>query len=277
MTRFKDRLFQAFSTNKSLLCVGLDPDPSLMPIPDVTAFNEAIVDATKDLVCAYKPNVAFYEALGIEGLHALKKTVDYIHRHAPQVIVLGDAKRGDMENTNVFYARALFDFWGFDAVTVSPYLGGEALEPFTSRAEKGVFVVCRTSNPGAGELQDLALSSKKRVPLYEHVATRASSWDARGNVGLVAGATYLDELKTIRCLCGDMPILIPGVGSQGGDLEKAVRFGIDSSGRNAIINSSRGVIYASRIKADFAEAARRAASGLRDSISRVLEKEGMGW
>ncbi len=276
---FKDRLLEANEATKSLLCVGLDPDPLLMPIPDVLAFNRAIVDATKDLVCVYKPNLAFYEALGIDGLDVLKKTVEYIHDQAPKVIVLGDAKRGDVDNTNVHYARALFEYWGFDAVTVSPYLGGEALGPFIRREDKGIFVLCRTSNPGARELQDMVTMSGggDDRPLYEQVALHASQWSTGGNVGLVVGATYIEELKTIRSLCPDMPILVPGVGSQGGDLERAVRFGADSSGRSVIISSSRGIIYASKDVASFPEAARKVAMQLREAINRALKEDGRGW
>ena len=278
MASFVDKLLKASTVNKSLLCVGLDPDLSLMPIADVFAFNRAIVDATKDLVCAYKPNLAFYEALGLQGLDSLKRTVEYIHEQAPGVVVLGDAKRGDVDNTNVHYAKALFEVWDFDAATVNGFAGGEALEPFLGYEDRGVFVWCRSSNPGAGEFQDMLVSSGEGSgPLYEWVARRASQWNTRGNVGLVVGATYIEELGKVRALCPDMPILVPGVGSQEGALERAVRLGSDASGRNVIISSSRGVIYASRDKARFAEEARRVALQLRDTINRVLTQEGRGW
>jgi len=246
-----------------------------MPVDDVLAFNRAIVDATRDLVCAYKPNIAFYEALGFGGLEALKGTVEYIRRRAPEVVIICDAKRGDIGNTSRAYARALYEVWGFDAATVSPYLGGDSVEPFLAYEDRGVFLLCRTSNPGASDLQDLVVG-EKGGPLYLHVARKALEWNSRGNVGLVVGATYPEELKQVRELCPHMPVLIPGVGAQAGDLPSAVRNGVDSQGRLAIINSSRGVLYASR-GADFAQAARRAAEALRDGINEALSQEGKGW
>jgi len=278
LASFREKLSKAFEVNKSLVCVGLDPDPALMPIPDILAFNKAIVDATKDVVCAYKPNLAFYEAMGVDGMKALRATVKYVHEKAPGILVIGDAKRGDVDNTSVHYAKALFTLWDFDAITVNPYLGGQALVPFFEYEDRGVFVLCRTSNPGAGEFQDLYMPSGVRIErLFQTVARRALVWNIKGNVGLVVGATYAEELRIIRTSCPEMPILIPGVGSQGGDLEKAVKFGIDTSGRNAIINSSRGIIYATKDKDGFQEAARNAAAKIRDAINGVLAKEGKGW
>ena len=278
MTRFVDRLLAASEAHRSLVCVGLDPDPSLMPVPDVAEFNRAIVDATHDLVCAYKPNLAFYEALGRAGLKALEDTIDHIRSVAPDVVVVGDAKRGDVESTNVRHARALFEVWAFDAATVNCYAGGESLEPFLKYEDRGVFVWCRSSNPGAAELQDLALSAgQESMALYQWVASRATEWNGRGNVGLVVGSTYPDELAEVRQRCPEMPLLVPAVGAQGGDLERSVRAGIDSRGRNLLISSSRSIIYASESPADYAEAARLAASDLRDRINRILRKEGKGW
>ena len=273
MPSLRERLRNVSEANRSLLCVGLDP--ASMAVPDVADFNRAIVDATADLVCAYKPNLAFYEAQGSAGIVALERTVAHIRERAPDVIVIADAKRGDMASSNVHYARALFETWGFDASTVHGYLGGEALEPFLSYEAKGVFVLCRTSNPGARELQDIRLESGRRV--FEEVACRAAEWDTRGNVGLVVGATYPDDLATVRGLCPDVPVLLPGVGAQGGDLEASVRVGVDEDGRGLIVSSSRGVIYASRKPADFAAAARQAALYLRGRIDAVLEALGRAW
>lgn len=256
----------------TLLCVGLDPEPERLPAPlthrpileALVAFNTALVDATADLVCAYKPNAAFYEAHGPDGLRALMRTITYIHERAPGVPVLLDAKRGDMANTSRAYSHAIFDVYGADAVTVQPYQGQEALAPFLDRADRGVFVLCRTSNPGAGELQDLPVSG---APLYLHVAERvASAWNTRGNCGLVVGATWPDELRAIRARAGALPILLPGIGAQGGDLAASVRAGMDTTGVGLLVSASRSVIYASP-GADFAEAARREAERLRDAIN----------
>jgi orotidine-5'-phosphate decarboxylase len=262
---FIDKLLNSARSNNSLLCIGLDPDPELMP-PGVSVleFNQAIIEATYDLVCAYKPNLAFYEAMGVEGLRALALTVGCIPDTVP---VIGDAKRGDIGNTAKAYARALFEGYGFDAVTVNPYLGGDSLQPFIEYEDKGVFVLCRTSNPGSVDLQDLKVGKK---PLFEVVAKKALEWNEYGNIGLVVGATYPEDINRVRKICPDMPILIPGVGKQGGDLEAAVRNGVDANREKAIINSSRGIIYASKGK-DFAEAARAAAMETRDEINRCLK------
>ena len=258
---FRRKLREAVDRNASLLCVGLDPEPSQMP-PGITIaeFNRAIIDATRDLVCAYKPNLAFYEAEGIDGLRALEETL----RHMPADIpVIGDAKRGDIGNTARKYAQALFDSFGFDAATVNPYLGYDSVEPFISYPKKGVFLLCRTSNPSAKDFQDLKCDG---TPLYELVAKKALDWNVHGNIGLVVGATFPQELERIRRLCPTMPLLIPGVGSQGGDLPTVTRCGVDETGGNAIINVSRAVIYASK-GPDFAEAARAAAETLRNTMN----------
>ena len=272
---FVRRLNNACETNRSLVCVGLDPDPSRMPIQDVLEFNKAIVDATHDLVCVYKPNLAFYEVLDIYGLEVLKQTVEYVRQRAPGVVLIADAKRGDIGNTSRAYAQTLFDVWGFDAATVSPYLGGDSVEPFLAYEDKGVFLLCRTSNPGARDLQDLPVYNDGE-PVYLHVARKAGEWNTRGNACLVVGATYPDDLKRVRTICPDMPILLPGVGAQAGDLASAVRNGVTSEGRLAIVNSSRGVLYASE-GPDFARAARQAAETLRNDINQVLSQEGKGW
>ena len=262
---FLEKLLQAARSNRSLLCIGLDPDPELMPKVDVFQFNRAIIDATSDLVCAYKPNLAFYEALGIEGLKALERTVAYIPKGIP---IIGDAKRGDIGSTARAYARALFETLGFDAATVNPYLGYDSLEPFMEYKEKGVFILCRTSNVGSADFQALTLTETSR-PLFELVAQRAREWNLYGNLGLVVGATYPEELRRVRQICPEMPLLIPGIGAQGGDLASAVRYGVDAKGEKAIISSSRQIIYASRGE-DFAAAAREAALNLRDQINLYL-------
>ncbi|OGO50405.1 MAG: orotidine 5'-phosphate decarboxylase, partial [Chloroflexi bacterium RBG_16_68_14] len=253
---FCEKLAQAAQTNRSLLCVGLDPDPARLAGRDAAAFLCAIVEATSDLVCAYKPNLAFYEQLGEAGYAALRAVLQAIPKHLP---VIGDAKRGDVSHTAQAYARALFDELGFDAVTVNPYLGSDAVAPFLERAGRGVFIVCRTSNPSARELQDLpvAIEGGSR-PLYQVVAELAKGWNIRGNVGLVVGATYPDEMRALRALCPELPFLVPGIGPQEGELERAVRAGLDARGGGLVINASRSVLYASE-GADFARAARREA------------------
>ncbi|MDI6858254.1 MAG: orotidine-5'-phosphate decarboxylase [Dehalococcoidia bacterium] len=268
--RFFDKLERAATKNGSLLCVGLDPDPALMPITDVADFNQAIIEATADLVCAYKPNLAFYEALGERGLLALHKTLAAIPEDIP---VIGDGKRNDIGNTARAYAHALFDHWRFDAVTVNPYLGGDALEPFLERPDKVAFVLCRTSNPGARDLQDLpvTLGGSPPRPLFEAVAEAARRWNTRANVGLVVGATYPEELRRVREICPDMTFLVPGVGAQGGDVAAVMANGLDARGGGLIINVSRQVLYASK-ESDFAQAARRAAQALRDDMARQREE-----
>ncbi len=266
---FIEKLANAARKNKSLLCVGLDPDPERMPDKvGVFEFNKAIIDATADLVCAYKANIAFYEALGKDGLDALKQTVKYV---ADDIPVIGDAKRGDIGNTAKAYARAIFDYFNFDATTVNPYLGFDSVEPFIQYSDKGVFILCRTSNAGAADFQSLLCETEEHDyrPLFEIVALKASQWNIQGNIGLVVGATYPEELRLIRNSYPDMPLLIPGIGAQGGDLAATVRYGVNAKGAGAIINSSRGIIYASPGK-DFAQAARQAASSLRDRINYFL-------
>ncbi len=268
---FLKKLLNASHRNKSLLCVGLDPDPRLMPEKvGVLEFNRLIIEATFDLVCAYKLNLAFYEALDEEGFHTLKNTVKHISQDIP---IIGDGKRGDIGNTAKAYARAIFKNLNCDAATVNPYLGFDSVAPFIEYREKGVFILCRTSNVGASDFQSLRCEEAGAAsrPLFEIVAQRASEWNTQGNIGLVVGATYPDEIRSIRENYPDMPLLIPGIGAQGGDLALAVRYGVDASGKRAIINSSRQIIYASAGK-DFAQAARRVALALRDQINHLLSK-----
>ena len=264
---FSEKLAQAVQKNRSLLCIGLDPDPALMPDNmGIFEFNKAIIDATFDLVCAYKPNMAFYEVLGSEGLDALKRTRDYI---PADILAIGDAKRGDIGNTAKAYAQAIFSYFGFDATTVSPYLGFDSVAPFIQYHDRGVFVLCRTSNAGAVDFQSLPCEvNGNRQLLFEVVAEKVSQWNTYGNLGLVVGATYPEELKLLRQRYPDMLLLIPGIGAQGGELA-VVRYGVDAGRQRTIINSSRQILYASK-KKDFAAAARRAAEELRDQINREL-------
>jgi orotidine-5'-phosphate decarboxylase len=256
-------------TKDSLVCVGLDPD--LQKLPEhlktvenpIFEFNKALVDATADLVCAYKPQFAHYAAESAES--QLIMTIDYVHDHYPDIPVILDAKRGDIGSTARMYAREVFEKFGADAVTVNPYLGRDTLEPFLERKEKGVIILCRTSNPGAGDIQDLETGGKK---IYEVIAEKAANeWNDNNNVLLVVGATYPRELKKIRGIVGEMPFLVPGIGAQGGDIEAAVINGRTKSGGGMIINSSRGIIYAGS-GPDFAKAARRETATLRLEINR---------
>jgi orotidine-5'-phosphate decarboxylase len=266
---FFAKLRQASQSNHSFLCVGLDPHPSLLPEKDVAVFNRAIIEATADLACCYKPNLAFYEAMGPQGLEVLLRTVEAVPGHLP---VIADGKRNDIASTAEAYARALFDVYGFDAATVNPYLGSDSLAPFLQRPDKAAFVLCRTSNPGGADLQGLTVTSEGASrPLYEVVAELARDrWNERGNVGLVVGATFPGELGRIRQLCPRLPFLLPGVGAQGADVEAAVRSALDEDGAGFIINSSRQILYASSDR-DYAQAARRAAEALRDEINRHRE------
>ncbi len=252
----------------SWVCVGLDIDPEKMPPhlrprqDGVLAFGQEIVHATADLALCYKINAAFFEAQGLMGYHALELLVEGIPEDVP---VIYDAKRGDIGNTSEQYARACFDLLGADAITVNPYLGRDAIEPFLEYEQRGVFVLGATSNPGAKDFQNLYCDGK---PLYEHVARQVSQWNERGNCGLVVGATRGEVLSQLRQIAPDLPFLVPGVGAQGGDLEEVARWGRTDSGVPPIINSSRGILYASTGK-DFAEAARAAAEQMRDAIRYV--------
>lgn len=251
-----------------MLCVGLDPDPSRFPAPwgdrvDATFdFCRAIVDATGDLVCAFKPQIAYFSATGSEA--QLERLCAHIRDRHPHALLILDAKRGDIGSTATMYAREAFDRYGADAVTVNPYMGTDAVAPFLERPDRGAFFLCRTSNPGGDDLQELVVDGR---PLYAHVAELvANRWASMGSCGLVVGATYPSEVATVRHLVGDLPLLVPGVGAQGGDLEAAVHAGRDRQGTGLVINSSRAILYASN-GADFAEAARREAERTREAIS----------
>lgn len=263
MRQFRD----SWVRSGSMLCVGLDPTPARFPAhvgrssASIRAFNHAIIDATSDLVCCYKPNLGFYLPHGHDGLDALLALREDVPAHIPLLL---DAKVGDVGTTTEAYASAYFDTWGFDGVTAHAYMGHDSLAPLLSREGHAVFVLAKTSNPGSGLLQDQMIDG---VPVSEIVAAQAATWNSRDNVGLVAGATYPEQLRSIRSVAGDMPILVPGVGAQQGDLAAAVRSGLDSSGFGLIINASRAVCYASD-GPDFAEAARAVALRLRDEIEQ---------
>ncbi len=264
---FPDKLNRSIDRYDSLLCVGLDPDidklPSPMkPTPDAVAeFNIAIIQATIGLAAAYKPNFGFYGALGASGWDVLCRTLAAIPASVPVIL---DAKVGDIGNTAEQYARMFFDQLGADALTVNPYMGADAVSPFTARQDRGVYLLCLTSNPGAADLQQRRTGD---LTLFEHVAVRAREWNTCGNMGLVVGATQPESLGRIRSLAPELPFLIPGVGAQGGDLQAAVTGSRDSNGRGLLINASRAVQYASN-GADYAEAARHAAQSLKDQINR---------
>jgi len=270
---FIESLDSAWQRNQSLVCVGLDPEPAKFPAvlrdsPDaIFEFCRAIVDATADLVCCFKPQIAHFAAHAAE--ESLQRLIAHIHARHPGVAVILDAKRGDIGSTAQNYAAEAFDRYGADAVTVNPYLGRDSVQPFLDRADKGVIVLCRTSNPGARDLQDLVVSnSTGERRLYQHVAeTVAHDWNANGNCALVIGATYPEELADVRARVGDVPFLVPGVGAQGGDVAAAVRAGRTAAGTGLMISSSRAILYAGSGD-DFADAARAAASALRDEINR---------
>jgi orotidine-5'-phosphate decarboxylase len=268
MSAFIRHLAEAWARNDSLVCVGLDPEIERLP-PSIAAepspifqFNKAIIDATADLVCAYKPQFAHYAAYEAED--QLQRTIEYIHRAYPSLPVILDAKRGDVGNTAERYALEAFERYEADAVTVNPYLGGDSLEPFLEYEDKGVVILCRTSNPGARDVQDLQIGSRR---LYHVIAELvAQRWNTRGNCMMVVGATYPRELAEIREIAGDIPFLVPGVGAQGGDVAQAVQNGRTSNGTGLVISSSRAILYASSA-ANFADAARQATLTLRDQIN----------
>lgn len=262
---FFQKLRSAIQDNKSFLCIGLDPDPALMPHPHIPSFLREIIDATHDVACAYKPNMAFFEALGLEGMEILLESLQAVPKGIP---IIADGKRGDIANTDRFYAKTLFDVYNFDAVTVNAYGGWDSVEPFVEHADRGVFIWCRSSNPGAADIQDLRLEDGRL--LYEAVAERAKEWNVQGNIGLVVGATWPEQLERVRDICPDQFILVPGIGKQEGDLEAAVQAAMDDEGGGFLINASRSVLYAGR-RDGFARAARKAAQKLRGRINLMRE------
>jgi orotidine-5'-phosphate decarboxylase len=267
---FMQDLHAAWLRNDSLVCVGLDPEPAKFPPrfagdPDaVFGFCRAIVDATAGLVCAFKPQIAHFAALGAED--ALQRLIAHIHSAHPGVPVILDSKRGDIGSTAQNYAIEAFDRYAADAVTGNPYLGRDSVQPFLDRTDKGVVILCRTSNAGAGDLQDLLVDGR---PLYQHVAAKvANEWNANRNCLLVVGATWPQQLREVRAIVGDVPFLVPGVGAQGGDVEAVVANGCTADGSGLLVSSSRAILYASDGD-DFADAARNAARDLRDTINTV--------
>jgi orotidine-5'-phosphate decarboxylase len=269
MSGFIQALSKAWRQNDSLVCVGLDPEIERFPRhlagqgSPIFQFNKAIIDATADLVCAYKPQFAHYAAYEAED--QLERTIEYVHRTYPGIPVILDGKRGDVGNTAERYAIEAFERYGADALTVNPYLGGDSLEPFLKHADRGVVILCRTSNPGARDLQDLEVGARR---LYHVVAELAATrWNTRGNCALVVGATYPRELAEVRRIVGDMPLLLPGVGAQGADVAQAVHNGQTRAGTGLLVSSSRAILYGSQ-GADFASAARAATQALRTEINR---------
>jgi orotidine-5'-phosphate decarboxylase len=266
---FMQSLQHAWTRNDSLVCVGLDPEPAKFPAhlrdtPDaVFAFCAAIVDATADLVCAFKPQIAHFAALRAED--ALERLIAHIHAKHPGVPVILDAKRGDIGSTAQHYVTEAFERFGADAVTLNPYMGRDSIQPFLDRADKGVILLCRTSNPGGADFQALDCGGQ---PLYLRVAeTIAREWNTHGNCALVTGATWPEEIRQVRALVGNMPLLVPGIGAQGGDIEAVMRAGCTAGGGGLMINSSRGIIYAGHDE-NFAATSRAAAIELRDAINR---------
>ncbi|GAB3378936.1 orotidine-5'-phosphate decarboxylase [Lysobacter fragariae] len=271
---FMQSLRTRWEQANSLVCVGLDPEPAKFPArfannPDaVFNFCRAIVDATADFACSFKPQIAHFAALGAED--ALARLIAHIHAAHPGIPVILDSKRGDIGSTAQHYAAEAFDRYAADAVTANPYLGRDSVQPFLDRADRGVVILCRTSNPGAGDLQDLVVHADGGVgrPLYQHVAEKiAREWNGNGNCALVVGATWPAQLREVRAIVGDVPFLVPGVGAQGGDVEAVVTNAKTADGTGLIVSSSRAILYASQGE-DFAEAAAQAAKALRDEINR---------
>jgi orotidine-5'-phosphate decarboxylase len=272
---FTEQLAQAWTKQDTMLCVGLDPDPKQFPASlkgeggAILAFCREIVDATADLVCAFKPQIAYFASQGAED--QLEQLIDHIHRQHPQIPVILDSKRGDIGSTAQQYAVEAFDRYKADAVTVNPYMGFDSIEPYLKYSDRGVIVLCRTSNPGGSDLQFLEVQEKESKTselLYQRVARLAASqWNKTGQLGLVVGATFPEEIAKVRDIVGDMPLLIPGIGAQGGDIPATVQAGgiPGQSGHGMIINSSRAILYASQ-ENNFADAARAAAIATRDAL-----------
>jgi orotidine-5'-phosphate decarboxylase len=264
--KFQEKLQNSVEKNNSLLCIGLDPDVSKFPphIEDIFEFNKAIVDATADIVCCYKPQFAFYASHGLPGLKALIQTIAYIHLKFPDMPVILDSKRGDIGSTAQHYAEEAFEVYKADAVTINPYLGFDSVEPFLKYQDKGIFILCRTSNPGAGDFQDLSVDGE---PLYVKIARKVQEWNSTyANCGLVVGATWPEQLGEIRKIAPSLPFLVPGIGAQGGDIEKTLQNGLLSDKSGLILNSSRAILYADTSE-QFAEKARETALKTRDEIN----------
>lgn len=277
--KFTDQLTRAWQQSDSMLCVGLDPDPARIPTSlrgnskAIYQFCEAIVDATGDLVCAFKPQIAYFASARAEA--QLEDLIAHIHRRWPDVPVILDAKRGDIGATAERYASEAFERYNADALTLSPYMGYDSLEPYLAYAERGLFLLCRTSNPGGDDLQMQALAATAR-PLYEHVAALAAgAWNRQGQLGLVVGATYPAQLARVRSIAPTLPLLVPGIGAQGGDIDASVSAGIAANGYGLVVSSSRAILYAGS-DGNFASAARRVAietrDALRDAAARARQR-----
>jgi orotidine-5'-phosphate decarboxylase len=270
---FIDKLSAAWTANNSLLCVGLDPDIARFPAhlqqqPDaIFAFCKAIIDATADSACAFKPQIAYFAALRAED--QLEAICDYLRKNHPHIPIVLDAKRGDIGATAEQYAREAYERYGADAVTVNPYMGSDSVAPYMEWKDRGVIILCRTSNPGGSDLQFLKADGK---PIYQHVAQLvADKWNTNGQCGLVVGATFPDELAQVRKIVGNMPLLVPGIGAQGGDIQATMNAGKTANGSGMMINSSRAILYAKadeKTGEDFAQAARRVALETRDAINQ---------
>lgn len=265
---FRQKVESITATNNSLLCVGLDPDIEKLPLHLLTQkdpffrFNKEVIDATHDLVCVYKPNIAFYEAEGLTGLTSLKKTIEYIHTTYPEIPVLLDAKRGDIGNTAAKYAKGIFEYWKADAVTVFPHLGLDAIKPFLAYKDCMTIVLIKTSNPDSGMFQDLPVNG---IPHHLAMSEIIKTWDYE-NLGIFVGATYPEELKAVRAVFPNRLFLTAGLGTQGGDTEKVVKAGTDKNDSGIMLNVSRSSLYVSTQK-DFAQRARAEAIKLRDKIN----------
>ena len=268
---FNERLNEVCIKRNSLVCIGLDVDLKKIPhfILDKEEpqffFSKAIIDATLEYAAAYKINTAFFEAYGSKGWEAMAKIVNYL---PGDVIKIADAKRGDIGNTSKMYARAFFKELNFDAITINPYLGGDAVAPFLENERKGVFILCHTTNKGAGDFQKFSNGEKA---LYELVAEKVRQWNGKNNCGLVVGATYPDEMKHVRNLAPELPFLVPGLGAQGGDFDLAIQYATDENGLGAIFNFSRGIIYRSDGE-DFAEAAGKKTKQIQEDIIKIIKQ-----
>jgi len=267
MKTFNQNLLEIIERKKTFVIVGLDPNLEKMPIKKIFEFNKRIIDSTYDLVIGYKPQLAFYESYGFEGLKALEKTIQYIKDLPEKKIIIGDCKRSDIDSTSEAYAKAMFEFWDFDSITVVPFFGTDGIEPFITRPDKGVFIICKSSNNSGGQIQDF-FSEEENMTLYEKIAKLSTELNKNRNIGLVMGATYPDQLSIIRNQAPELPFLIPGIGHQKGDLKKVLEFSIMKK-PIILINSSRGIIYASDNEYDFDIKAREKVLELNKQINNL--------
>ncbi len=268
MNSFNKNLVKSIYRKKTFLVVGLDPSPEKMPIKNIFEFNKEIIDNTYDLVVGYKPQLAYYEAAGFEGLEALYKTVDYIKNLPEKKLLIGDCKRSDIDSTSEAYAKAMFEFWNFDAITIVPFFGTDGILPFANFKDKGIFIVCKSSNKSGGEIQDF-FSEKNNMTLYENIAKISSKSNEYDNICLVMGATYPNELKIIRDKNPNLPFLIPGLGHQKGDLFEIIENSIINDNPNILINSARGIIYSSDDPKKFGSSAREKVLEINNQINNL--------